>query len=52
MYILGLAADFNGTIAQHGCRADGHLHGIERTQGDRTALILVTGRELAAHHHD
>lgn len=48
MYILGLAADFDGTIAQHGAvRADTctALKGLKAT-GRR--LIRVTGRELPA----
>jgi HAD superfamily hydrolase (TIGR01484 family) len=46
MKFLGLATDYDGTIAQHGDVTSGTREALERWQAAGKKLLLVTGREL------
>lgn len=51
MYFLGLAADYDGTIAQHGAVRAETCDALRKLKATGRRLILVTGRELAALQH-
>jgi hydroxymethylpyrimidine pyrophosphatase-like HAD family hydrolase len=44
---LGLATDYDGTLAHHGQVAESTLRAMERARESGRRIILVTGRELA-----
>lgn len=46
MRILGLATDYDGTIAHHGEVAETTFSALERFKASGRKLILVTGREI------
>src|SRR5438067_512732 len=46
MRYLGLACDYDGTIAHHGKVDDATIAALERVQASGRKLLLVTGREL------
>jgi hydroxymethylpyrimidine pyrophosphatase-like HAD family hydrolase len=46
MRYLALAADYDGTLAQHGRVTKDTVAALERLRGSGRKLILVTGREL------
>ncbi|HEX2090055.1 MAG TPA: HAD-IIB family hydrolase [Actinomycetota bacterium] len=46
MRYLGLATDYDGTLAHHGRVLDSTLRAMERARASGRRLILVTGREL------
>jgi HAD superfamily hydrolase (TIGR01484 family) len=43
---LALAADYDGTLAHHGCVEDATLADLQRARASGRRLLLVTGREL------
>ena len=43
---LALAADYDGTLAHHGCVDEGTIAALRRLRGSGRRLVLVTGREL------
>ena len=47
MYFLALAADYDGTIADHGFVNAATAEALKRFKGTGRRLILVTGREIA-----
>lgn len=47
MYFLALAADYDGTIANHGFVDAATMDALNRFKASGRRLILVTGRELA-----
>ncbi len=51
MYYLALAADYDGTIAQHGFVNDDTRQVLRRLKQTGRRLVLVTGRELADLRH-
>jgi hypothetical protein len=48
MFFLGLAVDYDGTIAQHGRVTPETLAALERVKESGRKLVLVTGRRLEA----
>lgn len=46
MRFLGLACDYDGTIAHHGTVDEGTIAALERVRASGRKLMLVTGREL------
>ncbi|HWR54756.1 MAG TPA: HAD-IIB family hydrolase [Bryobacteraceae bacterium] len=46
MRFLGLACDYDGTIAHHGVVDEGTIATLERLRASGRKLLLVTGREL------
>src|SRR6266699_537195 len=46
MRYLGLACDYDGTIAHHGKVDDPTIAALERVHASGRKLLLVTGREL------
>ena len=46
VYFLALAADYDGTIAEHGVVARETLEALQRFKRTGRRLILVTGRRL------
>ncbi len=46
MRFLGLACDYDGTIAHHGVVDEGTIAALERLRASGRKLLLVTGREL------
>jgi hydroxymethylpyrimidine pyrophosphatase-like HAD family hydrolase len=46
MRYLGLACDYDGTIAHHGKVDDATISALERVRSSGRKLLLVTGREL------
>ncbi len=46
MRYLGLATDYDGTLAHHGQVSDSTLRAMERARESGRRIILVTGREL------
>jgi HAD superfamily hydrolase (TIGR01484 family) len=46
MYFLALAADYDGTLAEHGVVADSTVEALRRLKETGRKLLLVTGREL------
>lgn len=51
MYFLALAADYDGTIAQHGFVSPETCQALQRLKATGRRLLLVTGRELADLRH-
>ncbi|PWB66027.1 MAG: phosphoglycolate phosphatase [Bradyrhizobiaceae bacterium] len=51
MYILCLAADYDGTLAQHGTVSAGTLSALRKLKAGGRRLVMVTGRELVALEH-
>ena len=47
MYLLALAADYDGTLAEDGIVSDATYAALERLKETGRKLIMVTGRELA-----
>jgi HAD superfamily hydrolase (TIGR01484 family) len=47
MYVLALATDYDGTLADHGTVSDDAYKALERFKETGRKLIMVTGRELA-----
>lgn len=48
MFFLGVAVDYDGTIAQHGSVDADTLAALERIRASGRRLVLVTGRQLEA----
>jgi HAD superfamily hydrolase (TIGR01484 family) len=46
MYVLALATDYDGTLADHGTVSDDAYRALERLKETGRKLIMVTGREL------
>src|SRR5688572_22435083 len=46
MYFLALAADYDGTLAEHGVVADSTVEALRRLKETGRKLLMVTGREL------
>src|SRR5262245_21026243 len=46
MYVLALAVDYDGTLADHGTVSDAAYAALERLKKTGRKLIMVTGREL------
>jgi HAD superfamily hydrolase (TIGR01484 family) len=51
MYFLALAADYDGTIANHGSVDESTAGALRRLKETGRRLVLVTGRELADLRH-
>ena len=51
MYLLALAADYDGTIARHGFVSAETCDAVALLKGTGRRLVLVTGRELANLKH-
>lgn len=47
MYVLALATDYDGTLADHGTVSDDAYAALERLKETGRKLIMVTGRELS-----
>ena len=47
MFLLALAADFDGTLAHHGAVEPGTLQALEQLKSTGRRLVLVTGREVS-----
>ncbi|MBZ9964585.1 HAD family hydrolase [Mesorhizobium sp. BR1-1-2] len=47
MYVLALATDYDGTLAEDGAVSDATYAALERLKQTGRKLIMVTGRELA-----
>ena len=46
MYVLALATDYDGTLADHGTVSEEAYRALERLKETGRKLIMVTGREL------
>ena len=46
MYVIALAADYDGTLAEDGVVSEATLAGLRRFKESGRRLIMVTGREL------
>jgi len=46
MYVLALATDYDGTLADHGTVSDDAYKALERLKDTGRRLIMVTGREV------
>ena len=46
MYLIALATDYDGTLAEDGAVSDATIQALERLKDSGRRLILVTGREL------
>ena len=47
MFLLALATDFDGTLANHGAVEPGTLQALEQLKSTGRRLVLVTGREVS-----
>jgi HAD superfamily hydrolase (TIGR01484 family) len=47
VFLLALAADFDGTLAHHGAVEPGTLQALEQLKSTGRRLVLVTGREVS-----
>ena len=46
MYVIALAADYDGTLAENGIVSPGTVQALEQFRNTGRKLIMVTGREL------
>lgn len=51
MYFLALAADFDGTLAEHGAVGSDTIRALREFKASGRKLLLVTGRELVDLQH-
>ena len=51
MYFLALAADYDGTLAEHGFVGPETCEALRRLKATGRRLLLVTGREMADLKH-